>query len=155
MLKPDEAYFDFGSERRRFGSCNIKLKKEYIGQFGDVGDFAVVGARYEAAKARQYAAAGLTGGSWTHFFVGCLENREEVWCWGRKPRFVVTNVVELNAAQMKSFMLYCRPESVPAGLQGEAAIEVRVEKGIDRGKGPSELFTKPPVFDLRCCAFHK
>ncbi|KAH6978440.1 hypothetical protein EDB82DRAFT_477189 [Fusarium venenatum] len=45
ILKPDEPYFDFKDQRRKFSICCIKLKKEYIGNFGDVGDFAVVGAK--------------------------------------------------------------------------------------------------------------
>ncbi len=54
VLKADDPYFSFGASRRRFGSCPIKLKKGYLTDFGDVGDFAVVGARYDAGKAKAY-----------------------------------------------------------------------------------------------------
>ncbi len=150
VLKPDSPYFDFGSAKRPFSGCSIKLKKEYIGQFGDVGDFAVVGARYEAAKAKAY---GIPGLRWTHFFVGCLDNKEAVRRWGKRPRFVVTNVVELNVAQMRTFVTSCNPDTIPAKENYE--FDVRVAKGVDNGRLPHDIFVKPPVFDMRCFSFHK
>lgn len=101
VLKADDPYVDFGTVRGPYRCCVIKLKKEYIGHFGDVGDFAVVGARFDAAKARTYSIPRL---KWTHFYVGCLENKEEVQRFGKPPQFVVTNVVELNATQLGAFM---------------------------------------------------
>lgn len=52
VLKADDPYFDFGDVRKSYYCCAIKLKKEYIGNFGDVGDFAIVGARYDPVKAK-------------------------------------------------------------------------------------------------------
>lgn len=150
VLKADDPYFDFGTLRRPYSCCAIKLKKEYIGHFGDIGDFAVVGARFDAAKARTYNIRGL---KWTHFYVGCLENKEEVRRFGRQPRFVVTNVVELNAAQLQTFVTSVNPESVQP--DENTAISLRIEPGIDNGKRPSVIFPTPPVFDLRCFSFDK
>ncbi|KAK4239681.1 hypothetical protein C8A03DRAFT_32283 [Achaetomium macrosporum] len=151
VLRADDPYFDFGTLRRRpYSCCAIKLKKEYIGCFGDVGDFAVVGARFDAAKARIYNIRGL---KWTHFYVGCLENKEEVQRFGKQPRFVVTNAVELNAAQLEAFITFVNPESVPP--EDNTAISLRIEPGIDNGKRPSVIFPTPPVFDIRCFSFDK
>ncbi|KAK3308766.1 uncharacterized protein B0T15DRAFT_483355 [Chaetomium strumarium] len=148
VLKADDPYFDFSTPRR---SCAIvKLKQEYIGCFGDVGDFAVVGARFDAARARTYNIRGL---KWTHFYVGCLENHEEVCRFGKKPVFVITNVVELNVAQLQTFITFVNPESVPP--EDNTAISLRIEPGIDNGKRPSVIFTTPPVFDIRCFSFDK
>jgi DNA ligase-4 len=148
VLKADDPYFNFGTLRR---SCAVvKLKKEYIGCFGDVGDFAVVGSRYDTSKARTYNIRGL---KWTHFYVGCLENKEEVQRFGKQPRFVVTNVVELNAAQLETFITFVNPESVAP--EDNTAIALRIEPGIDNGKRPSLIFPNPPVFDIRCFSFDK
>ncbi|KAL2157585.1 hypothetical protein VTH06DRAFT_5963 [Thermothelomyces fergusii] len=150
VLKADDPYFDFGPLRRPYSGCPVKLKKEYIGNFGDVGDFAVVGARFDAAKARTYNVPGL---KWTHFYVGCLENKEDVQRFGKKPHFVVTNVVELNAAQLKVLASFVNPEAVRP--EDNSAISLRIEPGLDGGKRPSVIFVNPPVFDLRCFSFHK
>jgi DNA ligase-4 len=150
VLKPNDPYFDFSMSRRPYSCCCIKLKKEYVGSFGDVGDFAVVGARYDATKAKSY---GIPNLKWTHFFVGCLENKEEVQRWKRTPRFVATNVVELSAAQLKLFITNINPKTVPE--EENRVLELRVEPGIDNGKRPQVIFPQPPIVDLRCFSFEK
>jgi DNA ligase-4 len=150
VLKADEPYFDFGTAQRPYSCRAIKLKKEYISGFGDIGDFAVVGARFDAAKARTYNIPRL---KWTHFYVGCLENKEEVQRFGKRPRFVVTNVVELNATQLATFMSSVNPHSVRP--EDNTEISLRIEPGIDAGKRPSVIFPTPPVVDIRCFSFDK
>lgn len=150
VLKADDPYFDFATSRRPYGSCCIKLKKEYIGGFGDVGDFAVVGARYDAAKAKTYDIANI---KWTHFYIGCLDNKEEVERWHRTPRFIVTNVVELNATQMKTFITHANPRFTRED-ENEAII-LKIAPGIDNGIRPAVVFTEPPVFDIRCFNFNR
>ncbi|KAL2266448.1 hypothetical protein VTJ83DRAFT_5800 [Remersonia thermophila] len=150
VLKADDPYFDFRPQPPAYSSCIIKLKKEYIGRFGEIGDFAVVGARFDPAKARVYNIPGL---KWTHFYVACLENKEEVQRFGKRPRFVVTNVVELNAAQLQAFRTAANPEDVRP--EDNTAFDVRMEPGVDAGKRPSVLFPTPPVFDIRCFSFDK
>ncbi|KAK3325535.1 hypothetical protein B0H66DRAFT_588289 [Apodospora peruviana] len=150
VLKPDDPYFDFDTSRRPYSCCAIKLKKEYVGNFGDIGDFAVVGARFDAAKAKTYGTPRL---KWTQFYVGCLDNKDEVLRFHRRPRFVVTNVVELNATQLNTFLTFVNPVSVPEAEND--SISLRIEPGIDDGKRPSTIFTDPPVFDLRCFSFDK
>ncbi|KAM7217450.1 hypothetical protein V8F06_007199 [Rhypophila decipiens] len=150
VLKPDDPYFDFNTCRRPYSCCAIKLKKEYMGNFGDIGDFAVVGARLDAAKARTF---GMRNIKWTHFYVACLENKDEVRRFRRKPRFVVTNVVELNATQHDMFSTFVNPAYVAE--HENDAISLRIEPGIDEGKRPLVIFTDPPVFDVRCFSFDK
>jgi len=150
VLKPDNPYFDFDTTRRPYSCCAIKLKKEYIGNFGDIGDFAVVGARFEAAKARTY---GIPNLKWTHYYVGCLENKDEVKRFGRRPKFVVTNVVELNATQHQMLISHVNLESVPWEKNESTILEVK--PGIDNGNRPAVVFKDPPVFDLRCFSFDK
>ncbi|KAH6626261.1 hypothetical protein B0J18DRAFT_366022 [Chaetomium sp. MPI-SDFR-AT-0129] len=151
VLKADDPYFDFATQQRPYRCCAIKLKKESIGHFGEIGDFAVVGARFDPTKARTYT--NIRNLKWTHFYLGCLENKEEVQRFGKQPQFVVTNVVELNAVQLASFVSAVNPESVLP--EDNTAIRLRIEPGIDGGKRPSLIFPTPPVFDLRCFSFDK
>lgn len=150
VLKPDEPYFDFTDQRRRFSSCCIKLKKEYIGNFGDVGDFSVVGARYDPTKALSYRMPGL---KWTHFYIGCLDNRQAVKSWGAKPEFTIVNVVELNETILREVVTYSTPE--PVSPDDNEALAFKLAPGVEQGSPPTFIFTRPLVFDLKCFSFDR
>ncbi|CAM1508228.1 Fc.00g050760.m01.CDS01 [Cosmosporella sp. VM-42] len=150
VLKPDDPYFDFSDERRQFSSCCIKLKKEYIGNFGDVGDFAVVGARYDPTKAKSYKIPDL---KWTHFYLGCLDNREEVKQWGATPEFTVVNVVELNETMLKDVVCFANP--MPVTVSQSKKLNLKLTPGVQKNTPMSVVFTNPLVFDLRCFSFDK
>ncbi|CAG1985471.1 unnamed protein product [Fusarium graminearum] len=150
VLKPDEPYFDFKDQRRKFSSCCIKLKKEYIGNFGDVGDFAVVGAKYDSAKTISYRIPGL---KLTHFYVGCLDNRESVRSWKAKPEFTIVNVVELNETLLREVVTYSNPE--PVAPRDNEAIILKQAPGVEQGLPPTAIFTKPLVFDIKCFSFDR
>ncbi|KAI1449943.1 hypothetical protein F5Y02DRAFT_370464 [Annulohypoxylon stygium] len=148
VLKPDEPYFDFSMDLKPY-TCNIKLKKEYVQGWGDVGDFAVVGASYDAAKAKEYKRSDIR---WTHFFIGCLENKERARARIEKPRFVVTNVVELSEILLSTVMSQCFPSPVPFGQNETIVLEFR---GGELTKRPTDVFLDPLVFDMRCFSFDK
>ncbi|KAI6772182.1 hypothetical protein HG530_003140 [Fusarium avenaceum] len=150
VLKPDEPYFDFADQRRKFSSCCIKLKKEYIGNFGDVGDFAVVGAKYDPTKALAYRIPGL---KWTHFYIGCLDNREAVKRWNAKPEFTLVNVVELNETMLREVIIYSNPDPVAPG--DNDALTFKLAPGVEQGSPPTVIFTRPLVFDLKCFSFDR
>ena len=150
VLKPDDPYFDFSASRRRFGGCPIKLKKGYLQGFGDVGDFAVVGARYDAAGAKMYDIPHL---KFTHFYIGCLLNRDEALQWNKRPQFRITNVLEINATQMKEFIRYGNLDFQLLAKDDELPFEI--SSGMDGGKRPSMVFSDPVVFDIKCFAFEK
>ncbi|KAL7795367.1 hypothetical protein V8C37DRAFT_374289 [Trichoderma ceciliae] len=149
VLKADQPYFNFDIDKRPFTNHCIKLKKDYIGRFGEVGDFAVVGAGFNAARARSYNINNL---KWTHFYVGCIDNREAVKRWNATPEFTVVNVVELSEALLKTFMLYTNPKPVSA----EDNVETKLKPAAGAQTTPMTVaFTNPPVFDLRCFNFDK
>jgi DNA ligase-4 len=150
VLKPDEPYFDFTNQHRRFSSCCIKLKKEYIGNFGDVGDFAVVGAKYDSTKALTYRIPGL---KWSHFYIGCLDNREVVKRWNAKPEFTIVNVVELNETMLREVLMYSNPGPVAPG--DNDALIFKLAPGVEQGSPPTVIFTRPLVFDLKCFSFDR
>lgn len=149
VLKPDEPYFDFGIRQSRFGSCVIKLKKEYLQGWGDVGDFAVIGASYDPAKAKAYK---ITNLKWTHFFIGCLKNREAARARSEKPMFMVTNVVELPDTLLQTLRTQCEPRAAPLDENKSFALDF---SGTGNSTKPTEVFLNPPVFDVRCFSFDK
>ena len=150
VLKVDEPYFDFSiPERPWCGRC-IKFKKEYIGGFGDVGDFAVVGAGYDPTKAKKYNLPGL---KWTHFFVGCLRNKAEVERWSAMADFTVVNVVELNTTQLRSISHCSNPAAVPVASNDKFLIDI--QPGICTRPRMAFVFMQPLVVDLRCFSFDK
>lgn len=150
VLKPDEPYFNFHHYDQPFGGRCIKLKKEYIGNFGDVGDFAVVGAGFTASKAKSYSIPNL---EWTCFYVGCLDNKEQVQRWNARPEFTVVSGVELNETQLRAFVKF--GNSLPVPIAENTATHLRIPKGIETGPPLAFAFERPLVFDLRCFSFDK
>ncbi|KAI1415227.1 hypothetical protein F5Y13DRAFT_196585 [Hypoxylon sp. FL1857] len=149
VLKPDEPYFDFSTSQKPFSCCNIKLKKDYVQGWGDVGDFAVVGASYDAAKAREYKKSTV---KWTHFFIGCLDNKEKARRRIEKPRFIITNIVELSEALLSTLLTQCFPSPVPFKQNDSLILDFRQR---EMEKRPTDVFTEPLVFDMRCFSFDK
>ncbi|KAI8633048.1 hypothetical protein F5Y19DRAFT_416311 [Xylariaceae sp. FL1651] len=149
VLKPDEPYFDFTITNRQYSCCNIKLKKEYIQGWGDVGDFAVVGASYDSAKAREYRIPNVR---WTHFFIGCLENKNQAQAKTEMPRFLITNIVELSGPVLSTFWAQRRPLTIP--FEKNKSIILDDSRSM-LAKRPTVVFPKPLVFDMRCFAFDK
>lgn len=150
VLKPDEPYFDFHKRKGQSSGHCIKLKKEYIGTFGDVGDFAVVGAGFNPSKARCYKIANLR---WTVFYLGCLNNKEEVKRWGATPEFTVVSAVEITEPLLKVFIVHGNPVSIP--LASNIMTKLHVPKAIEADAPLTVAFPSPPVFDLRCFSFDK
>ncbi|KAK8034997.1 ATP dependent DNA ligase domain-containing protein [Apiospora rasikravindrae] len=149
VLKPDEPYFDFGLRQSRFSSCVVKMKKEYVQGWGDVGDFAVIGASYDATKAKTYDIPKL---KWTHFFIGCLANKGRAQARSEKPAFVVTNIVELPETLLQTLRMQCEPRAVPFDDNNSFVLDFR---GTGNSTKPTEVFLNPPVFDIRCFSFDK
>lgn len=150
VLKPDEPYFSFGPGRRKYSSCCLKLKKGYIKNCGEIGDLAVVGARYDSTRAK---VLGLPDTKYTHFFVGCLLNKDEVTRFEAKPKFRVVNEVEPSATILEQFTRYVFPITVP--VEESSIFHLDVPPGIVQGSGISTVFEEPPVFELTCFSFHK
>ncbi|KAG6052241.1 hypothetical protein E4U39_002278 [Claviceps sp. Clav50 group G5] len=150
VLKPDGPYFDFHNRKQGPAGFCIKLKKEYIGTFGDVGDFAVVGAGYNPSKARLYKIPNL---AWTVFYLGCLTNKEEVRRWGAIPEFTVVSAVEIPESLLKTFMVHCHTMCVP--LDMSTTTKLHIPTGIEADAPLEFAFQSLTVFDMRCFSFDK
>jgi exosome complex RNA-binding protein Csl4 len=149
VIKPNDPYFNFSRDNRPYSCCPMKLKKEYIEGWGDVGDFAVVGASYNSAKAKEY---GIRNLKWTHFYIGCRENDKAAPDRKTSSRFRVTNIVELSGPVLKDFW------AQPAILSEPYGETTRIDLRFDHNpeiKRPAVVFPEPLVFDMRCFAFDK
>lgn len=150
VLKPDEPYFSFGSSKRKYASCCVKLKKGFVKGMGDVGDFAVVAARYDATKAKVLQMPNV---KYTHFYLGCLTNHEDVDRWNARAEFTVVNEVEINATLLEQFRRTWFTDTVSLG--DDKAPILTVPPGIAQKKEITVVFTEPAVFDMTCFSFHK
>lgn len=150
VLKPDEPYFSFGHGKRKYASCCLKLKKGYIKNCGEIGDVAVIGARCDNTRAK---VLGLPNTKYTHFYLGCLLNKDNVIRFNAKPRYKVINEVEPSAAILEQFRRHVFPLPVP--LEENSAFHLDVPPGIIQEPGISTIFEEPPVFEITCFSFHR
>lgn len=150
VLKPDEPYFSFGRSKRRYASCCVKLKKGYIKGMGEVGDLAAVSGRYCPTRAKILK---MPTAKYTHFYLGCLTNKEAVERWDAKPEFAVVNEVEVSATTMDILRRTWFTETVP--LEADKAPILNVPAGISQGRKITMAFAVPAVFEMTCFSFHK
>jgi DNA ligase 4 len=150
VLKPDEPYFSFGRSKRRYASCCVKLKKGYIKGMGEVGDLAVVSGRYCPTRAK---VLNMPTVKYTHFYLGCLTNKESVERWNTRPEFTIVNEVEVSATMMDTLRRTWFTETVPLG--DEMAPIFNVPAGISQANKITMAFTKPAAFEITCFSFHK
>lgn len=151
VLKPDDPYFNFQQDKREYASCCLKLKKGFVKGLGEIGDFAVVGARYDPTRAK---VLDLPKTKYTHFYLGCLVNKAEVIRFEEaRPKFVVAAEVELNTAMTEYFKRYVFTRSVTPEENHE--IDLELHPGIMQGKRIDTVFLHPAVFEITCFDFHK
>lgn len=150
VLKPDEPYFSFGPSTRRYASCCVKLKKGYMKGVADVGDLAVVSARFCPTRAKVLKMPTV---KYTHFYLGCLTNKEAVGRWDIRPEFTVVNEVEVNATMLDRLRRTCFMDTVPLG--DDRAPVLNVPPGIAKGRKLTMAFAEPAVFEMTCFSFHK
>ena len=95
VLKPvNEPYFNYCNRgHRRHPSCWVKLKKDCIDGFGDTADVSIIGAGYDPGSASTLR---FPNPSWTHFFLACLTNKQEVLEARAKPSFFIFDCVHAN-----------------------------------------------------------
>lgn len=92
----DEPYFSVLSSGTGDGFSRwIKLKKDYIPGLGDTADFALIGARYDAKDVPSVSS--IRQLSWTRFFIGCLDNKEDVVRLSALPRFRIVDMIGIHS----------------------------------------------------------
>jgi len=107
VLKPLHApYFPLYGQGYRRPGYFIKLKKDYLGDMGgerDLGDFAVIGASFDAWVAPKSDMKPL---HWTHFHLGCCTNKDAVIRVSTKPTFKIVATVGLDQCITKPDLKY-------------------------------------------------
>ena len=154
VLKPsDESYFELSNATRgKYPSRWIKLKKDCIKGLGDTADFAVVGAGYDAAKVAKFPGLNLL---WTHFYIGCLRNKDEVLRSNAKPYFFVFDSVSdcMKKEDLQTLNQHGRFRELRAdSTQVPEYYDLDIASGIS---GMSVVFKKPFVFDIAGSGFDK
>jgi DNA ligase-4 len=121
ILKPsDSPYFSFDSGDRQ--KAFIKLKKDYMQEFGeerDIVDLAVVGASFDPKQAQRSRLKGL---KYTNYYLGCLTNPLEVR-FGETPSFEVVACIEqhmcIPTPELQALNNYALFKSGNHSLEGE------------------------------------
>jgi DNA ligase-4 len=106
ILKPLHGpYFALAIElgqRQRRAQFFIKVKQDYLADMGgqrDLGDFAVMGASFDAQVAPKTDVRPL---HWTHFYLGCCTNLAAVQLHAAKPSFQIVAVICFDKCISKS-----------------------------------------------------
>ncbi|KAF2826924.1 hypothetical protein CC86DRAFT_466700 [Ophiobolus disseminans] len=153
ILKPLHApYFPLVTEQgHRQAGFFIKLKKDYLGDMGgerDLGDFAVIGASFDAQVAPK---SDLKPLYWTHFHLGCATNKTAVQRTGARPKFKVVATLSLDKCIPKpevkymNIQGYVRQAALHKGGVSDA-FDVEHSKGFDRRM--TVAFKKPFVAEI-------
>ena len=156
VLKPsDEPYFNLGrSFNGRYPSRWIKLKKDCIKGLGDSADFAVLGAGYDVKEAGKYPDLDLP---WTHFYIGCLRNKDAVFQSAAKPYILVFD--KISDCIKREDMLYINQQGqYPLRAMEPGSKDVTEIYDLELASGlpiPKVIFRKPFVFDIAGSGFDK
>jgi len=143
----DDPYFSF----HRINGY-IKLKKDYIVGLGDTADLAIVGGRRDAKDKQELRIGKLF---WTSFYIGCLENKDEVCRFDAKPRFLIVDVVDRHGISKEDILFLNRLgyfEEVPFAFS-RPELDVKLDRG--RLPLPTDLFKHPFVVDVMGAGFDK
>lgn len=153
VLKPLHApYFPLLTEQgHRQAGFFIKMKKDYLGDMGgerDLGDFAVIGASFDAQVAPK---SDLKPLHWTHFHLGCCMNKVAVQRTNSRPKFKIVATLSLDKCIPKSVVKYMniqgyvRQSTLRKGGVSDT-FDVEYSKGFDRRM--TVAFKKPFVAEI-------
>ncbi|KAN0080727.1 hypothetical protein V8E54_003931 [Elaphomyces granulatus] len=100
----DEPYFSMLSpSMNNYSGAWIKLKKDYIPGLGDTADFALIGGTFDSRDAMSLKQVKKL--LWTHFHVGCLENKDAVIEHSARPKFRVVDVINRQNMSLRHIQL--------------------------------------------------
>jgi DNA ligase-4 len=136
----------------------IKLKKDYLSDMGgerDLGDFAIVGASYDAQVATKTDLKPL---HWTHFHIGCLTNKTAIERGGAKPKFKIVGALSLEKCIPKPELKYLNDHGKfqSTSILADGSIEkFKFEKAYGYDRRMSVAFKKPFVAEILGSGYEK
>jgi DNA ligase 4 len=143
----NEPYFSFNGTK-----SFIKLKKDHIAGLGDTADLVIVGGRRDV-RAEQKLAIGKLW--WTSFYIGCLENRDEVCRFDAKPRFRIIDVIDRHGISKENMRYLNRHGYFEREPFAKQIHEFDVDFEDGRQLQPAELFKRPFPVELMGAGFDK
>lgn len=156
VLKPvNEPYFARAHARNRNDSRWIKIKKDCIPGHGDTADLVALGGGYDPKAASRFRMPEL---SWTHIFIGCLKNQNDVKLKQSKPQLFVLDCLSdgigpENLKMINQFGKFC--ETPISSVDSKEAFDLEfawIDPAIPK---MSTLFLKPFVLDIVGSGFDK
>jgi ATP dependent DNA ligase domain len=134
------------------GTRFIKLKKDYIAGLGDTADLAIVGGRRDVTDEQELNIGRLR---WTSFFIGCLENKDEVRRSNAKPHFRILDAVgHHNIPKIDIRYLNEQGNFVQVPFASSTpGLSVTIDQK-DQSQ-PTELFKRPFVVEVMGAGFDK
>ena len=107
MLKGcDDPYFPLNG-RNSF----IKLKKDHILGLGNTADLVIVGGRRDPGVEQEIGIGKLW---WTSFYIGCIENKDDIHLPHSKRRFCVIDMINSHGISKVNIRYRIRPPTAAA-----------------------------------------
>ncbi|KAH7117213.1 hypothetical protein B0J13DRAFT_652792 [Dactylonectria estremocensis] len=143
----DDPYFSFNGSRPF-----IKLKKDYIPGLSDTADFVIIGGRRDAADEHELGVGSLW---WTSFYIGCIENKDEVCRFNAKPRFRIIDTIDRHGISKENITYLNRHGYFTRAPFAKSMPEFDVLFEPTRRLQPVDLFKHPFIVEVIGAGFDK
>ncbi|KAH7115435.1 hypothetical protein B0J13DRAFT_533337 [Dactylonectria estremocensis] len=143
----DYAYFSFNRSRPF-----IKLKKDFIPGRGDTADFVIIGGRRDAGDEHERSIGSLW---WTSFYIGCIENKDEVCRFNAKPKFRIIDTIDRHGISKENITYLNRHGYFTRAPFAKPMPEFDVLFEPERRLQPVELFKHLFIVEVVGAGFDK
>ncbi|KAH7110442.1 hypothetical protein EDB81DRAFT_926955 [Dactylonectria macrodidyma] len=143
----DDPYFSFNGSRPF-----IKLKKDYIPGLGDTADFVIIEGRRDAGDEHELGIGSLW---WTSFYIGCIENKDEVCRFNAKPRFHIIDTIDRHGISKENITYLNRHGYFTRAPFAKSIPEFDVLLEPTWRLQPVELFKHPFIVEVIGAGFDK
>ncbi|KAJ6436027.1 MFS transporter, SIT family, siderophore-iron:H+ symporter [Purpureocillium lavendulum] len=132
--------------------CNLTSSAELLSGLGDSADFIIVGGHHNTDDEHDIGMGKLW---WTAFYIGCVDNKDEVCRFDTKPRIRIIDIVDKYGISKDHVVLLNRQgyfTRMPFAMS-TPKFDVVLESA--QRLRPVELFTHPYIVELVGAGFDK